>query len=293
MLHQAFTDLSDYVSFFREVEFPVLRRTERAIDEFRLDEDRVSGRMIAAAVLDDPLMALKLLIYQQASRSKKQNRDITTIDRAIMMLGVRPFLARFGELKTAEEQLAAHPQALIAVLRVITRARRAAHYARDFAMVRHDTDVEEITLAALLHEVAEILCGCFAPTLFEQIGAMQRERPGLRSLVAQRIVFNHSFADLQFALVKEFDLPELLVTLLDPQQADSPRVRTVTLACDLARHAANGWNNPALPHDILAISELLKMPIDLLFARIRVPPGAFSKLRPTTDPTDKTDSADS
>jgi len=280
MLRQAFIDLNDYVAFFRGVDFPVLRRTERAMAEFRADEDNVSGKKIAATVLDDPLMAAKLVIHQQASRSSKQTRDITTVDRAIMMIGVTPFLARFCELKTVEEQLAAHPQVLIAVLRVITRARRAASYARDFALIRHDVDVEEITLAALLHEVAEILCGCFAPTLFEQVGAIQREHQGIRSAVAQKIVFKHTFAELQFALVKEFGLPELLVSLLDPEQAETPRVRSVTLACDLARHTANGWDDPALPDDIVAISELLRLPPDVLMTRIRVPAEATGKLLP-------------
>jgi HD-like signal output (HDOD) protein len=280
MLRQAFIDLNDYVAFFRGVEFPVLRRTERALAEFRADEDNVSGKKIAAAVLDDPLMAAKLVIHQQASRSHKQTRDITTVDRAIMMLGITPFLARFGELKTLEAQLAAHPQALIAVLRVITRARRAARYARDFALIRHDIDVEEITLAALLHEVAEILCGCFAPEMFEQVGAIQREHEGIRSAVAQKIVFKHTFAELQFALVKEFGLPELLVTLLDPQHAETPRVRSVALACDLARHSANGWDDPALPDDIVAISELLRLPPDVLMTRLQIPAEAAAKLLP-------------
>ncbi len=280
MLQQAFIELNDYVAFFRNVDLPVLRRTQRAIAGFKADEEHVSGRSIAATVLDDPLMATKLLMYQHATRSKRQNHDITTIEAALVMLGIGPVLARFSGLLTVEDRLARHPQALVAVLKVITRARRAARYARDFALIRHDANVEEITIAALLHEVAEILCGCFAPAMFEQVGQIQRKHPGIRSAVAQKIVFRHSFVDLQFALVREFSLPGLLVSLLDPEQANVPRVQSVSLACDLARHSADSWNDPALPDDFIAISALLHLPPDVLMNRLQVPPDVAKRLLP-------------
>jgi len=39
-------------------------------------------------------------------------------------------------------------------------------------------------------------------------------------------------------------------------------VRNVSLAVNLARHAANGWDNAALPDDYISISELLQMQTD-------------------------------
>ncbi|MBK9956512.1 MAG: hypothetical protein IPP18_15780 [Rhodocyclaceae bacterium] len=34
-------------------------------------------------------------------------------------------------------------------------------------------------------------------------------------------------------------------------------MRNVTLGVDLARHSSNGWNDPALPDDFVAIENLL------------------------------------
>ncbi|WP_374603148.1 HDOD domain-containing protein [Niveibacterium sp.] len=274
MLTKPFAELNSYVLYLRSVEFPVLRRTAQELDALKDDEDNVSARQIAGCVLQDPLMALKLMIHLQRNRSSTQNHDITTIERAIMMLGVTPFFRRFGEIPTVEDQLANHPRALLGVLKVITRAKRAAYFARDWALHRHDIDVDEITVAALLHEVAEILCWCFAPDLVQQAFALQRANPGMRSSAAQKATMGIAIPDLQLALVREYSLPELLITLMDPQRTDNPRVRTVLLACDLARHCANGWDDPALPDDFRAIGDLLHMDVGHVMQRVGVPADA-------------------
>jgi len=287
MLSKPFTELSSYVSYFRGVEFPVLRKTERVLAELRRNEDKVSARQIAAAVLDDPLMALRLLAYLQRNRGSSQNHDITTIDRAIMMIGLTPFFRHFGVLPTAEEHLAKHPKALIGLLKVINRAKRASVFARDFALLRHDIDVDEITVAALLHEVAEILCWCFAPELIQRAQAMQQANPGMRSALAQKATLGVAIADLQVALVREYQLPELLITLMDPANAENPRVCTVVLACDLARHSALGWADEALPDDFRGISSLIRMPPWMVMQRVGVPPDspffAIPDLAPPAD----------
>ncbi|MCX9157987.1 HDOD domain-containing protein [Niveibacterium sp. 24ML] len=286
MISKPFKELKSYVAYLRSVEFPVLRKTAQDFDILREDDENISARQIAGSVLQDPLMVLKLMIHLQRNRGRQQNHDITTIERGVMMLGVTPFFRRFDKLPTIEEQLAAHPRALLGVLKVINRAKRAAYYARDWALLRHDIDVDEITVAAMLHEVAEILCWCFAPELIQAAYALQKNNPGMRSAIAQKSTMGISIADLQLALVREYDLPELLITLMDPANAENPRVRTVTLACDLARHAANGWNDPALPDDFRAISDLLRIDIGHVMQRVGVPPDApvLSIAEPPAEP---------
>lgn len=59
------------------------------------------------------------------------------------------------------------PPALLGVLQVIRRAQRASHYAHDWAFEQHDMNIDEVALAALLHDLPEILLWCFAPKLIE------------------------------------------------------------------------------------------------------------------------------
>jgi HD-like signal output (HDOD) protein len=214
-------------------------------------------------------MTLRVLAYLEANRRKSQITDITTIDRAVMMIGVSPFFAKFDNLPLVEELLKNQPQALIGLLHVIARARQASHFARDWATLRHDLDIEEITVATLLHDTAEILLWCFAPALMLEIRARQRAQPGLRSATAQQAVLGITTAELQLALVRAWHLPQLLQNLIDDNHAEHPRVRTVVLAVNLARHAANGWDDPAIPHDLKEISALLCLSEEALVARLR------------------------
>jgi HD-like signal output (HDOD) protein len=271
LIDSPFDDLTAYCAFFANEDLPVLRHTVKELAAMRENEEMINGRTVAALVLGDPMMTLKVLIYLEQNRHASQNHDITTVERAIMMMGISPFLRQFAEVPTIEQHIAAYPRAILGVLKVIARARRAARYARDWAIIRHDLDVDEITVAALLHEVADIVCWVFAPTLTEQVYDMQRTDHNLRSVVAQRRVFNASARDLQLALVRQWHLPELLVAMMDEHQTSSPRVRTVQLANNLARHTAQGWNNPALPDDLSAIEALLHMNRETLLHRLAVP----------------------
>ena len=263
--------IDDYVEFFSAQTLPVLRRTQRELDALRAEADSVSGRRLASVILGDPLMAMRVITFLEGRRRKSQNHDITTIDRAIMMMGVQPFFEAFTHLPTVEEHLAAHPRALLGLLKVIGRARQAAHFARDWAVIRHDLDVEEITLGALLGEATDILFWSFAPTLALEVQQMQNADPDLRTHVAQAQVFGFNAQEVQHALIPRWNMPELLSNLLDESHAENPRVQTIILAGEVARHSALGWDNPALPDDFEAIMGLIHIGMVPLLKRLGVP----------------------
>jgi HD-like signal output (HDOD) protein len=257
MLQRPLPSLESWVNYLSQADIPVLKRTARELARLRENEENVTGRQVAGTILQDPLMTLRVLAYIEANRRKSQTADITTIDRAVMMIGITPFFAKFENLPLVEDSLKEQPQALIGLLRVIARARLASIFARDWAVLRHDLDVEEVTVAALLHDSAEILLWCFAPTLMLGIRAMQAESRGLRSAAAQKTVLGISATELQLALARAWRLPALLQSLMDDNHAEHPRVRNVIHAVNLARHSANGWNDPAIPDDLAEISKLL------------------------------------
>ncbi len=284
MIDAPLISIDSYIGYFSQTDLPVLRRTVRALTELRAQEDNVSGRRLATVVLQDPLMTLRVLVYLEANRRSAQNHDITTIERAIMMLGISPFFEKFSDLPTVEEQLSSHPRSLLGVLHVISRARQAATYANDWAHLRHDMNVDEVTVAALLHDAAEILCWCFAPELMPQVSQHMQETPGLRSAKAQRLVFGFDMHGIQLALAEAWHLPELLVTLMNDSNAHNPRVQNVVLANNLARHSAKGWLDAALPDDYQAIARLLHISYEQVLQRLDVPEEFWP---PTTDAADE------
>ena len=271
MLDQPLHDLEAWVRFFSSAEIPILRKTARRLEEARQNSDRVNGRDIAAIVLQDPLMAIRVLAYIHPFRGKHLRSDITTIANAVMMLGIEPFFTHFESPPTIEAMLKDEPQALLGVLQVIRRVQRASTYAHDWAFERHDLNIEEVALAALLHDLAEILLWCFAPRLALKIRDLHLADKTLRSATAQQQVLGFPLFDLQRALCTAWHLPELLSTLMDDDNAFQPRVRNVILAVNLARHSSSDWTDAALPDDFIAIEKLLHIKRETLLSRLNIP----------------------
>jgi len=186
----------------------------------------------------------------------------------VMMVGIYPFFQHFDHLTCIEDILENDPEALTCVLAVINRARFAAQYAYDWAKLRFDIDCFEVEMATLLNSTAEIMLWCFAPKPMKTIRATALKYRHMRSARIQQYVLGFTINELQKSLAQAWQLPDLLVALLDQQQADNPRVRTVTIATDLARHLANGPGDPALPDDYLNVSNLLGMEMEDILYRI-------------------------
>lgn len=260
--------MQGWIEMLRYAELPVLARTVSELQILQADEDRAMPKQIVHAVLHDPMMTVRVLQYLQHHRGLRRSTDITTIAHALMMLGLSPFFAHFGTQATIEDNLEADPAALHGTRTVISRAYHAALYARDWAQLRHDIDPEEVMVAALLHEMAEIFLWCFAPALALEIAARQRQDRTLRSERVQREVIGFRLIDLQLAMVKAWHLPELLRVLIDEKHARNPRVTNVALASAVARHSAHGWDDPALPDDYEAIGALLGINADEARARV-------------------------
>lgn len=280
MLTHPLQDLEAWVLYFSGADLPVLRHTVRQLDEMRENIDRVNGRDISRVILQDPLMTVRVLAYIQPYVGKTLRSDITTIGSAVMMLGVEPFFEKFGALPTIEQMLKNEPQAMLGTLHLIRRVQRAAHYAHQWALMRQDMNVEEVTIAALLHDLAEILLWCFAPGLAMDIRNQQQADRSLRSSVAQEKTLGIRLIDLQIALCQAWHLPQLLADLIDQEHADHPRVLNVSLAVNLARHSANGWNDAALPDDFIAICRLLHLNRDSLIARLKLTEEEQAQLPP-------------
>jgi HD-like signal output (HDOD) protein len=291
LIEHPFPDLEGWVAYFREASLPVLRHTVQELDLMRENAENVNGRVLSATILRDPMMTLRVLAYIESNRRARQTTDITTIERAIMMIGISPFFRDFQELPQVENQLRPHPQALLGLLRVIHRARRASQWARDWAIARHDLDVDEITLATLLHDMTELLMWCFAPTIAIQSRDIQIAHPQRRSSEIQTEVYGIPLYQLKMALAETWRLPQLLTQLMDNENAENPRVQNVKLAVDLARHSANGWNDPALPDDFKGIRALLRIDQQTLVNRMGLDEATSTLLLAMQEPPPQTDEA--
>jgi HD-like signal output (HDOD) protein len=255
--------------YLDQAPLPVLRRTATELARLKEKEDDLNGRDLTAVILHDPIMTVKVLRYLESHRGRSQVTDITTIDRALMMIGTTPFFKQFADQPIIEEKLADYPPALEGMMQVMSRARHAAMYALDWSVLRHDVDIDEVVVAALLRDLAEMLLWCFAPGQMLEVRDRMRHDPTMRSAAAQQEVLSFRVIELQIALASTWHLPKLLLSLMDESHAELPRTKCVALAVALARHSANGWTDAALPDDFAAIRDFLKIAPDEVWERVR------------------------
>lgn len=252
--------LKQWVAKLTSADIPVLKQTARDLATLHEDESKLSARSVENAIAADPMMTVKLLRYLQQHKRRSQTNEVVQVEQALIMLGVEVFYTKVPATPLVQDALAGQTEALIQLLHVIHRGHRASNYARDWAIRLNNMHFEEVRIAALLHDLAEILMWCFAPQDMLKIRAIQKSDKALRSRAVQEQVLGFALSDLQQELIKEWSLPQLLLTLMDDGNARQTQVRNVVLAVNLARHSANGWNDAALPDDYKELGELLRIP---------------------------------
>lgn len=253
--------LGHWVAHLSNSELPVLKQTARELGALREDEDKLTVLAIAGVIARDPMMTVKLLRYLQQHKHKAQTTEVIQVEQALLMLGLESFFSNVAPKPLVEDLLKTHVSALPPMLRVVHRSHRASQYAMQWAVQLHDLHYEEVRIAALLHDIAEMLMWCFAPEEMQEMRAIQLRDKSLRSAHVQQQVLGFTLIDLQKELTIQWELPKLLLSLMGDVKQHTQRERTATLAINLARHSANGWDDAALPDDYKDIGELLHIPV--------------------------------
>jgi len=233
-----------------EAGVPVLRATALELERLERDQDRISGNALSAAILRDPFMTLRVLRFLQSHRTRSQTADITTIAHALMMLGQTRFFREFSKLPMLDVALKPHPAALARIQAGMSQARLAALLARDWALHRHDMDPEEVMVAALVHDITELLVI-------------------LRWPAAEVSVTPSAVANLRLQLFEHLGLPGLIRDLAQDADEHNARMLNVRYACDLARHCAQGWFDPAIAVDLDHAQRLLHISAPEMWERVR------------------------
>jgi HD-like signal output (HDOD) protein len=251
--------IPEWMDFLKKTDVPVLKHTAREVARLQEDEDKLSARSISNVVLNDPMMVFRVLSYAQQHKSRHQTQDLVQVEQAIIMMGTTAFFKNVPPNVLVENLLGSQLKALTHLLKLIKRAHRAAYYATEWAVYHMDLHAEEIRIAALLHDLSEMLMWCFAPEKMTEIVDMQHANKSFRSAVVQEVVLGFKLRDLQHALVEHFKLPPLLSKLMDDDSLNEQRVKNVVLAVNFARHSSNGWDDAALPDDYKDIAAFLRV----------------------------------
>lgn len=258
--------LPAWVKALADAEIPVLPHTVAELRQLREIEDArgtVDANMLADALSADPLMTLKVLVHVSRYCTRLSVEPPESLTGAIVMLGITPFFNAFNEPPTFIDWLNTAPDAISGLLKVVTRARRSAHFAMSFALRRQDEDAAIVHQAALLHDFAEMLLWCHAPKLAQEMAQRLQTDHTLRSAAVQKVVLGMPLSAVAHELMRVWQLPDMLIKCTDDRRAQDPQVRSVMLGVRIARHTQHGWDSPhaqaALHDDVSEVAKLLTL----------------------------------
>lgn len=272
MIDKAPSSLRAWTEALSRVQIPVLPGSMAELNQLRLIEETkgtVDAHTLADGLANDPLMTLKVLVHVSRYCTRLSVEPPETLVGAIVMQGITSFFKTFAHTPTILEWLHEQPEALSGLIKVITRARRAAHFAMGFALRRQDEDATVIQEAALLHDFAEMLLWCHAPKLAQEMASKQKADYTIRSVDIQREVLGIELGDLSQELMRLWQLPYLLIKCTDDHNAADPKIRNVMLGVRIARHTQYGWEDQhalaALPDDVNEVARLLNLSYDAAY----------------------------
>lgn len=237
---------------------PIFEHSARAFRKVG-SEGGSTFEMYGDIILKDPGLALHTLNQLQTTAKKSLHVEISSMAQATMLLGVD----RTKRLTVGHPQLERTLSgfAKTGYIRTACRAFHAAFQAWDWAHIKNDHAPDEILLATLLHDVAEMALWVAAPEKMHQFRKLML-KDGLPTDEAQYIAFGESLEHFSREIAAYWHLPGLVNDALRPENANQPRVRCVMLAVQLARSTERGWYWEKTERVLPQIADYLDTPLD-------------------------------
>lgn len=249
-----------WAAFLEYKEQPIRAASKAALAALEAGtEDTLSAHAYAALLLEDPLLALRLLKEANRRLPRRMARDITTPLGVVLALGTQQFKEQIWSAPEVGEENTGF-------LACEARATLAARISLAWGALRHDLDPGELAMAALLANAGEIELWAFVPDLPQKALDELHDGRASRSAQAQRQACGFAFMDITLLLIENWSLPQLIKQLI--RGDDGMRARMARLAVNTARHLSNGVEDAALPDDIREAGKLTGAGPDVLVATL-------------------------
>jgi len=211
----------------KDFQFPVLAQTRQLFAE----TEQFSQQQLAELVGRDPGLAINIMRRVNTVARSHLNHRLTTIDYTVMMLGMGPIQQIVNDAATVEESVAEPFRAPL--LAAYLRSPQMAMYAEHLALQRKDLVPDEIYLAGLLHNLAEISLWLVAPEKMRYLHGRLAEQPENLDEI-EYLVFGFGLNALSLELAKLWNMPALVYEAMQPGNASKMRVKGIMLAARIS-----------------------------------------------------------
>lgn len=256
------TLIKDWLRRAESKPIPVMPHTIDLLRKLAQQED-VPIQTIVELIELDPGLTVQLFRQCNSKGKNKLQREVTSVQQALMLLGTRPATNMAMQLPTLDKTLA--EPARYQLLRTFCRAHHASQQAVLWARHRHDMTPDEVAVATQLHFLGEMILSMYAPEKLQEIFQL-RKADNIASEEAQYLVLGFTLDQLSIELAKIWGLPSLVIDALQCENAQHPRAYGIMLAVQLARGAAISWYSEKTRKIEEQAAEWLKLPMDQIIS---------------------------
>ena len=253
---------TEWIAHIRERDMPAFGATVAAVRRVTGDE-RSSAGGLAQVILQDAALTTKVLKLANSAFYNQKRQSISTISRAIVVLGFDLVADIALGVSLVDAMLAGGVRSR--VVQEMARSFHAAVQARALAHLRREPHAEEIFIATLLARVGEMAFWCFGGAAAERLDKVLRHQSAPKAEEAQLAELGFRLHQLSVGLAREWRLGPLLTGVLEARGRPGPAEQAVNLGHKVAMTAEQGWSSPCMTELLEELHEFSGVaPEDLL-----------------------------
>lgn len=252
--------LQQWVRQLNDQEMPAFARTTDIISR-ATQSSETSASQLAKEILQDPTMTVRVLKMANNIYHNPKQRTISTVNRAIVVLGFETVRSICLSLAIVDSMLGTTNKNNL--LKELARSFHAATQARTMAIKRKDPSPEEVYIATLMFHLGRMVFWCFADRFDAQLSKRMDKalKAGYPHEQAERKLLGFTLGELSTSLNQAWHISPLLDKALTHKGAENPRVSNITLGYELADSSSKGWDKPETKQVISRIAETLYLPV--------------------------------
>jgi len=234
-MHQG---LAEWQTFLIDKPLPMLMRTKLDVQEL-IDQPQLSITQYTGPILFDACFSAGIFKHVNTQRVEAGRNPLTTLENTLSHLGQSAF-QEFLNRTVIFEELNLPPRNAQGYMRAMGQACHAALQAKSWGEQRNAAQFEEVLLAALLQNIAELMLWCYADkTMLEIEHACYVEKQSYEA--AAEKVLGCGMRELAVALAEKWNFPEMAVDGLRSQLDNFTLATSAALASELARVVDVNW----------------------------------------------------
>jgi len=230
--------LAHWHAFLSKKSLPILTRTKKDVQAL-IDQTHLSITQYTTPIFYDACFSALIFQHVNGARQASNKNPLTTLGNALSHMGQMSF-QNFLNKSLLLETLKLSDKNYQGFIRVMGQSCHASLQSREWALQRSVAETEEIQLAALLQNVAELMLWCYAddamPKIEEQCYINKKTYEQ-----ATNEILGCGMRELGARLSETWNLPEMATNGLVTRQDDFTLATGVSLASDLARIVTRTW----------------------------------------------------